>query len=301
MRLVTYDRLGIRRLGALVEDTVVDLQDAVGHPAFPATMEALVTNNGGTLLDAARDALAQPDAARECAVPGARLLIPLIPSSLREFVPAALGPNAGRSGDGRRGGAGADGHRSLLGPGDVVRWPTTARYLGCELEVACIVGRRGRRLSRAAAAHAIFGYTLMGDWSAWEAPRAGESGRTRTPSEFAVSLGPCVVTPDEFDPSGVRLVARIAEEIWSEGSLDTTGPSFPEIIAEVSRTEEVVPGEVYGSAAFGFGYRVDPGKALRRGTTVELEAEGIGVLRNRVSTRRATPRAHRSRTSEPVR
>jgi 2-keto-4-pentenoate hydratase/2-oxohepta-3-ene-1,7-dioic acid hydratase in catechol pathway len=75
------------------------------------------------------------------------------------------------------------------------------------------------------------------------------------------------------------------DEVWSEGNLDTTGPSFPEIIAEVSRTEEVVPGEVYGSAAFGFGYRVDPGRALHRGTVVELEADGIGILRNRVSDR----------------
>ena len=41
MRLVTYDRGGVRRLGALVAGTVVDLPDAVGHPSFPATMEAL--------------------------------------------------------------------------------------------------------------------------------------------------------------------------------------------------------------------------------------------------------------------
>jgi 2-keto-4-pentenoate hydratase/2-oxohepta-3-ene-1,7-dioic acid hydratase in catechol pathway len=283
MRLVTYRRHGVRRLGAWVERTVVDLPDAVGHPAFPTTMEALVSNNGGTLLDAARHALAHPDVLRECAVPRARLLIPLIPSSLRSFVPPADDEAARRSAAEAPGSANDKGHRLVLGPDDEVAWPRAVRYLGCELEVACIVGRRGRRLSRAAAAGAIFGYTLMGDWSAWENGRGRTNGQTRTPSEFAVSLGPCVVTPDEFDPSGVHLVARIADEIWSEGSLDTTGPSFPEIIAEVSRTEEVVPGEVYGSAAFGFGYRVDPGKALRRGTVVELEADGIGVLRNRVS------------------
>ena len=282
MRLVTYDRHGVRRLGAWVDGTVVDLPDAVGHPAFPATMEALVSNNGGTLLDAARHALGQPEALQECAVRRPRLLTPLIPSSLREFVAPSNDGGTGQAGSGRDDPASRNGHRLVLGPDDEVAWPRAVRYLGCELEVACIVGRRGRRLSRAAAAAAIFGYTLVGDWSAWDKTRSGSSRGPRTPSQFAISIGPCVVTPDEFEPSGVHLVARIADEVWSEGSLDTTGPAFPEIIAEVSRTEEVVPGEIYGSAAFGYGYRVDPGKALRPGTVVELEAEGIGVLRNRV-------------------
>jgi 2-keto-4-pentenoate hydratase/2-oxohepta-3-ene-1,7-dioic acid hydratase in catechol pathway len=285
MRLVTYERDGVRRLGAWVDGSVIDLPGAVGHPAFPSTMEALVSNNGGTLLEAARHALAQDDILQECAVPGARLLVPIIPSSLREFVaPAFHDTQQSRRARRSESGPYGNGHRFVLGPDDEVTWPRSVRYLGCELEVACIVGRKGRKLSRAAAASAIFGYTLMGDWSAWEARKGDESGRSkaRTPSEFAISLGPCVVTSDEFDPSGVHLVARIGDEVWSEGSLDTTGPSFPEIIAEVSRTEEVCPGEVYGSAAFGYGYRVDPGRALRRGTVVELMAEGIGALRNRI-------------------
>src|SRR5207245_4189631 len=140
---------------------------------------------------------------------------------------------------------------------------------------------------------AIFGYTLMGDWSAWEERKGrGSRGRkARRPSEFAISLGPCVVTADEFDPAGVRLVARIDGEVWSEGTLEAGGPSFPEIIAEVSRTEEVLPGEVYGSAAFGFGYRTDPGRSLRPRPVGELEADGVGALRTR--TRPALPTAAR--------
>jgi hypothetical protein len=270
MRLVTYDRGSRRRLGAWVGDRVIDLPNAVGHPAFPTTMEALVSTNGGTLLDAARDVIGRPEIVEECTVREARLLVPIVPTSLREFWSGAAEEPR-------------NGHRLVLGPQDEVAWPHAVRYLGCELEVACIVGRRGRRMSRATAASAIFGYTLMGDWSAWAGgKRRGGSGKARVPSEFAISLGPCVVTPDEFDPSGVRLVARIGGEVWSEGSLDGAGPSFPEIIAEVSRTEEVLPGEVYGSAAFGFGYRIDPGRALRPGAVVELEAEGIGTLSNRV-------------------
>ena len=66
LRLVTFDRRGHRRLGAILEGEVVDLPDAVGHPAFPATLERLVTSNGGTVLDAARAALERDDA---CGLP----------------------------------------------------------------------------------------------------------------------------------------------------------------------------------------------------------------------------------------
>jgi hypothetical protein len=56
MRLVTYDRRGHRRLGAILDGRVVDLPDAVGHPAFPTTLEAFVQSSRGTVLDAARAA-----------------------------------------------------------------------------------------------------------------------------------------------------------------------------------------------------------------------------------------------------
>ena len=135
MRLVTYDRGGVRRLGALVAGTVVDLPDAVGHPSFPATMEALVAYHGGTTLHAAAFALARPEAVETCAVPEPRLLVPIIPTSLREFT----------------GTPATNGNRRVLGPDEEIAWPTAARYLGCELEVACIVGRHGRKLSRARA------------------------------------------------------------------------------------------------------------------------------------------------------
>src|SRR5438034_7786013 len=79
VKLVTYDKRGHRRLGALTGGRVVDLPDAVGHPVFPTTMEALVSSSGGTVLDAARDALERDDAL-EGSVPGARLMVPLLPA-----------------------------------------------------------------------------------------------------------------------------------------------------------------------------------------------------------------------------
>ena len=85
---------------------MVDLPDAVGHPAFPTTMERLVRSNGGTVLDAARAAL-ERDEAEECVVEHPRLLAPLIPTALR----------AADQGEGAR---------QVFGPEDEVPWPANA-------------------------------------------------------------------------------------------------------------------------------------------------------------------------------
>ena len=81
MRLVTYDRRGHRRLGAILDGRVVDLPDTVGHPAFPTTLEAFVQSSRGTVLDAARAALARDDV-KDHVVKRAHVLPPLFPRSL---------------------------------------------------------------------------------------------------------------------------------------------------------------------------------------------------------------------------
>jgi 2-keto-4-pentenoate hydratase/2-oxohepta-3-ene-1,7-dioic acid hydratase in catechol pathway len=165
-----------------------------------------------------------------------------------------------------------------------VEWPSYTKKLDYECEIAAVVGKAGRDLSARQAEKAIFGYTLMNDWSArdiqsremsgWLGPAKGK--------DFATSLGPCVVTADELDLSSVVLQARVDGEVWSKGTLDGMRWSFPEMVAHVSQSEDVFPGDVYGSGTFGGGCGLDLGRFLEPGQVVELEASGIGVLRNRV-------------------
>jgi 2-keto-4-pentenoate hydratase/2-oxohepta-3-ene-1,7-dioic acid hydratase in catechol pathway len=258
MRLVTYDRGGARRLGAWVGGTVVDLPEAVGHPAFPTTMEALIALHGGTTLDAAREALSDPRYVKEFLVPAPRLLPPIVPISLLE-------------------------HRWILGPEDRLPWPPEAQEVDYQVEVACIVGQFCRDLSPDQASEVIFGYTLMNDWAARTVGGAG-GGRSRRPrvERFATSLGPCVVTADEFDPARGRLMARVNDEVWSEGDLARARGTFPQLVAQFSSRQEMYPGDVLGSGTFPGGCAADLGLTLRPGSVVELETEGVGKLRNRV-------------------
>ena len=150
LRLVTFDRRGHRRLGALLDGKVVDLPDLVGHPAFPSTMEHLVKGNGGTVLDAARAAL-ERDEAEACVVDDPRLLAPILPTSLR-------------SADA------SEGERPVFGPEEEIPWPAGAGWLEFQPKIAAVL-RRGVRdpLAEEEIPSVVLGYTLVGDWLAFRA------------------------------------------------------------------------------------------------------------------------------------
>ena len=144
MRLVTYDRGGHRRLGAILEGEVVDLPDAVGHPAFPTTLEGLVSSSRGSVMDAARAAL-QRDDAWNWRVPKPRILTPLFPHSL-------LSPRA------------IDVERRIVGPEQPVPWPDGAAWLDYEPMVAAVIGNEASKVAADDVRADVFGYTLVNDW-----------------------------------------------------------------------------------------------------------------------------------------
>src|SRR5436190_12676684 len=199
MRLVTYDREGDRRLGAWVHDAVVDLPDAVGHPAFPATMEALVTRHRGTALEAARAALANPSYVEEARVRSPRFLAPL----------TLAGAERGL----------------VLGPGEDVRWSegTACRW---QPELACVLGRSGRELSPEAALQLVFGYLMVSTWSP-----CGDEDEESSGARLATTLGPCVVTAEDFDPCQVTVTARVNGGVWIRERMGDAASRFAHTIA----------------------------------------------------------------------
>jgi 2-keto-4-pentenoate hydratase/2-oxohepta-3-ene-1,7-dioic acid hydratase in catechol pathway len=282
VRLVTFAGPAGPRPGALVgEGLVVDL--AVVAPSVEGLIAA-----GPAAWDAART-LAERAEPR----PVGRLVAPLRPASLRDFL--AFEDHA-RAGAARRGedlpaawhrmpACYKGNHRAILGPDEDLPWPSFTERLDFELEVACVLGRRARGLDAAAAADAIFGYTVMNDWSARDVQReemALRLGPARS-KDFATSLGPSIVTADEVDPRrGLAMRARVNGELWCEASTAAMRWTFPEMIAHVSAAEEVWPADVYGSGTPFGGCGLDLDRWIRPGDVVELEVEGIGVLRNRV-------------------
>jgi fumarylacetoacetate (FAA) hydrolase len=166
---------------------------------------------------------------------------------------------------------------AIYGPEDEVPCPPETNELDYELEVAAVIGAEGQ----------IGGFTVMNDWSARDLQRA-EMRVGLGPAkgkDFATSLGPVVVTRDEFDGSSGTMVARVNGEERSRGNLADLYHSWDAIVAQAARNTHLLAGDVLGSGTVGTGCILEQGDGrwLRPGDTVELEVEGIGVLRNRVA------------------
>ncbi len=176
-------------------------------------------------------------------------------------------------------------HRTIIGSNEDLSWPLHTARLDYELELACVIGRRGRDISEQSAGEYIAGYTIMNDFSARDiqfqemACRLGPAKG----KDFATALGPCLVTPDEIaDLGALTMIARVNGEEWSRGRFGTIHWSFPQMIAHVSRGEMIYPGDVFGSGTVGGGCGLEMDRYLKPGDVVELEIQPIGVLRTRV-------------------
>ena len=175
-------------------------------------------------------------------------------------------------------------HRTLGGHDEFVYWPRFSEQMDYELELACIIGKKGSDIPVEHADQYIGGYCIMNDWSARDIQMKEMSvglGPAKG-KDFATSMGPWLVTPDEFDPATARMVARVNGEVWSDGQYSTVHWSFPQMVAHVSMGEAVYPGDVLGSGTVGFGCGLEHGRWLQPGHLVELEITGLGVLRNRL-------------------
>lgn len=219
-------------------------------------MERLVRGNGGTVLDAARAAL-ERDEAGTYVVDGARLLAPILPTSLRSV-------------------DATEGSRRVVGPMAEIPWPPGAGWLEFHPKIAAVLRRPVEdALQFEETPSAVLGYTLVGDWRA----RSASGHPIPSPEGVAVAIGPCVVTTDELDPQTAFVTVRVDGEEWVKGNLNGTARGMLRDLARASRAERLAAGEAFASGPFeipGFEQRIWPG------AWVELEAEGIGVLANRV-------------------
>src|SRR5438270_4747842 len=172
---------------------------------------------------------------------------------------------------------------AIYGPDAEIPHPPETSELDYELEVAAVIGAEGK----------IAGFTVMNDWSARDVQRK-EMRVGLGPAkgkDFATSLGPILVTVDEFDGSSATMIARVNGAERSRGELGDMHFSWDELVAQAARNTVLRPGDVLGSGTVGTGCILEhgDGRWLQPGDVVELEVEGIGVLRNTVGDRPRRP------------
>lgn len=176
---------------------------------------------------------------------------------------------------------------AVVGPDEDVIWPGYSNVLDFELEFGCFIKKPAKDVPAGSARDYIFGYTIFNDFTARDA-QTEEMGGQLGPAkgkdfDTGNAMGPCLVTADELrDPYALTMIARVNGAEWGRGKSDTMYWSFEDLIAWISRSETIHPGEFLGSGTVGNGCGLEQMRFLKPDDVVELEVEGIGILRNAV-------------------
>lgn len=186
-------------------------------------------------------------------------------------------------------------HQAIVGPEAGVSFPSSSQKWDFELEVAFVIGKSGKNISREKAFEHVFGLTIMNDWSARDI-QAEEVKVGLGPAkakDFATSLGPFIVTPEEWrdrvqgEQIDLQMEAYLNGELISTGNLNQLYWSIPQMIERISQDCMLYPGDVIGTGTVGSGCileQLDP-KWLQPQDVIQLKVERLGVLRNIVNER----------------
>ncbi|HZW41427.1 MAG TPA: fumarylacetoacetate hydrolase family protein [Agromyces sp.] len=170
---------------------------------------------------------------------------------------------------------------SVIGHRDVVRLPPQSGQVEHEAELAIVIGAPGaRRVDRATAAKAIFGYTCANDITARDL-QFSEAQWSRCKSfDGFTPTGPVVVTADEIaDPQDLWLTTNVDGRILQDASTSEMVRSVAEIISYLSRSATIPAGTLISTGSpGGAGYSRNPQIFLHDGATVTVSIGGIGSL-----------------------
>jgi 2-keto-4-pentenoate hydratase/2-oxohepta-3-ene-1,7-dioic acid hydratase in catechol pathway len=176
-------------------------------------------------------------------------------------------------------------HQNIIGPEDDVLWPSFTEKFDFELEIAFVIGRTGKNITKENARQYIAGFTVMNDFSARDIQRKEMRVRLGPAKgkDWCTAIGPVLVTPDEIgDPYNLRMTARVNGEQWSEGNTGSIYWKFEQMIEFLSKDELIHPGDLIGSGTVGSGCGLELDRWVQPGDVIELEIEKIGTLRNTV-------------------
>ncbi len=167
----------------------------------------------------------------------------------------------------------------VFGPDDPLIWPDYTEKFDPELELACVVGKRGKNLTPEEAEQYIAGYLIFCDGSARDTQGKEYLGPYKA-KDFGTNLGPCLVTPDEVgDELNLRCSLKVNGETWYEGNTGwRRNYSMPQLLAYASDSEEINPGDVISAGTIGISCSVDSGRWPQPGDVIEQWIENVGTM-----------------------
>lgn len=284
MKLISYLHGGASHWGCVIGDNVVDLgrhlPDFACVPAF---------------LEGGETALARARAVAEIAVPDHALtevqLLTPVPQPRRVF---CIGVNYSHRNAEYKDGSDLPKYPSIfmrvaesfVGHGQPLLQPLESKQLDYEGEIGIVIGRKARRVSGGDALACIAGLTCINEGTIRDWVHHAKFNVTQGKNFNASgAIGPWLVTADEF-PQGygdLRLQTRVNGEPRQDDTTAHLMFDFAYLIGYLSTFTMLEPGDVIATGTpTGAGIRFDPPKFLQPGDVVEIEVQGVGVLRNTV-------------------
>lgn len=181
---------------------------------------------------------------------------------------------------------------TIFGHDETIPYPSITEQLDYELEIGYIIGKPGRNLTPENAWDHVFGITIFNDWSLRDVQKQESpiGMGAQHSKDFAYGIGPWITTIDEIPAViGLKGQVRVNGEVWSDTKVEDFIWTPEETIAYASALNGIQPGDLIGSGTMAFGAGVELGRFLHPGDELELELEGVGTLRNRISAEKESP------------
>jgi len=172
----------------------------------------------------------------------------------------------------------------VVGPNDEVRLPGEAisAQIDYEAELAVVIGKPGRNISREDAMSHVYGYTIVNDVTARDVQMRHQQWDLGKSFDTFCPMGPCIVTADELDGTRTRVRCWVNGEPRQDGQTTDLIFDIPTLIETCSRGITLNAGDVIATGTpAGVGMGLKPPQYLKSGDVVRIEIDGLGVLENR--------------------
>ena len=283
MKFISFEKSGVAGYGAVIGDRVVDLSKSFSdrYTDMRAVLEA--------------DALPELQKAAEGSTGDYDLAdVTLLRPVTNPRMTICVGVNyANRNAEYKDGSKEASfpslfmrTPQSLVAHGEDIHRPPESDQLDYEGEIVLVIGKSGRRIPEDQALDHVAGVTIMNEGTLRDWIRHAKFNVTQGKNfDRSGAMGPWFVTMDEMpDMLDLRVTTRVNDEVRQDDTTASMMYPIPYLINYISTFTELHPGDIIATGTpTGAGARFDPPRYLKPGDVVEVEVEGVGILRNQIA------------------
>jgi 2-keto-4-pentenoate hydratase/2-oxohepta-3-ene-1,7-dioic acid hydratase in catechol pathway len=173
---------------------------------------------------------------------------------------------------------------ALIATGEAIRLPQISDMIDYEGELAVVIGREARSVTRDQAMDFVAGYTIMNDVTARDLQRRERQWTRAKGLDTFAPCGPWMVTRDEIsDPHNLNIELRVNDELRQRATTADLIHDIPALIEFISQDLTLRPGDIISTGTpSGVGVYLDPPVFLKAGDRIEIKIEPIGMLSNHV-------------------